>query len=40
MSYRHPRLDPDFIVYGFLMVVIGMAVIILGAALGLWPTPF
>jgi hypothetical protein len=41
MSYpRHPRLDPDFIKFGFIIVVIGFVVIMIGVALGLWPLPF
>jgi len=41
MSYpRHPRTDPDVIMFGFIIVVVGFVVIMLGAALGLWPLPF
>jgi len=41
MSYpRHPRLDPDVIIFGFAVVAVGFAVILIGAALGLWPLPF
>jgi len=37
---RHPRLDPDVIIFGFIIMVIGFVVIMIGAALGLWPLPF
>jgi len=41
MSYpRHPRLDPNVIIFGFLIVIAGFAVILIGSALGLWPLPF
>jgi len=41
MSYpRHLRTDPDMIIFGFLTVIVGFVVIIIGAALGLWPLPF
>jgi len=35
MSYpRHPRTDPNVIVFGFIIVVVGIVVIMIGAALG------
>jgi len=37
---RHPRTDPDVIIFGLIIVVVGFAVIMIGAALGLWPMPF
>ena len=41
MSYpRHPRTDLDVIIFGFIIVVVGFAVIMIGAPLGLWPLPF
>lgn len=41
MSYpRHPRLNPDVIIFGFIIVVAGFVVILIGAPLGLWQLPF
>jgi len=37
---RHPRTDPDVIIFGFIIVVLGFVVILIGAALELWPLPF
>jgi len=40
LSPSDARLDPDVIIFGIIIVVVGFFVIMIGAALGLWQLPF